>query len=62
MELLLKSYYNLVDDCSEYPLWVKKIEEDVGSVVAFMVDTVDESVRDELVASSPYFERFDLEK
>lgn len=54
----MKAYYNLVDDCAEYPEWQRKVEEDIGQNVAMMVIAFDESVRDELVAKSDIFLRF----
>jgi O-succinylbenzoate synthase len=58
MNLLLKGYYDMVDDCATNPDWIRKIEEEVGSSLAFMAIAMDESMRDGLVAHSPYFKRF----
>lgn len=58
MELTLKAYYNLIDDCVEYPEWTRKVEEEIGSNIAFMVTAFDESVRDELVDRSELFKKF----
>lgn len=58
MELALKAYYNLLDDCTEFPEWTRKIEEDIGQNIAFMTIAFDESVRDELVDRSELFKRF----
>ena len=58
MNIVLKAYYDLVDDLSENPEWVRKLEEDLGQQIAFMAIAMDESVRDSLVESSPYFARF----
>jgi len=30
MEMILRAYYGLIDDCAEVPEWVRKIEEDLG--------------------------------
>ena len=61
-ESLLQAYYDLIDDCKDYPLWERKIQEDLGGVVSFIGVQMDESIRDKLVSSSPVFERFDSEK
>lgn len=52
----------MIDDCKEHPEWTRKIEEDIGQNMAFMFLNFDESVRDNLVAESALFQRFDLEK
>lgn len=58
MDLVLKAYYGLIDDCSNSATWVRKIEEDIGQNIAFLTTAFDESVRDELVESSELFHRF----
>ncbi len=58
MELVLKAYYSLIDDCEHSQSWVRKIEEDVGQNIAYMAISFDESVRDELVSGSEIFQRF----
>jgi hypothetical protein len=30
MELCLKAYYNLIEDCKTTPDWERKVEEDIG--------------------------------
>ena len=30
MNVVLKGYYGLIDDLSENPEWVRKVEEDLG--------------------------------
>lgn len=58
MDLVLKAYYGLIDDCSHSATWVRKIEEDIGQNIAFLTTAFDESVRDELVENSELFHRF----
>lgn len=36
MEEIMTAYYNLLDDCAEYPLWHRKLQEDLGQSVAFL--------------------------
>jgi len=55
VELLLKAYYTLVDECAHSQAWVRKIEEDVGQNIAYMAISFDESVRDQLVERSALF-------
>ena len=64
VEACLAAYYSIIDDaetqkCTE---WVRKAEEDIGQNIALLFINFDESVRDALVARSPLFARFDLEK
>ncbi|MCP3667854.1 MAG: hypothetical protein GY696_36095 [Gammaproteobacteria bacterium] len=61
-ELLTRAYYQLLDDCKEFPEWHKKMEEEVGEEIAFLLSTIDESERDNFVASSEAFHRFDKDK
>ena len=42
MEAYLQAYYNLIDDCKEFPLWQRKIEEDLGGIVSFLGINMDE--------------------
>jgi hypothetical protein len=62
VELCLDAYYGLIDDCKDHPEWARKIEEDIGQNLAYTFINFDESVRDNLVANSHLFQRFDLEK
>ena len=63
VEQCLEAYYGLVDDCArDNPLWVRKVEEEVGQNIAMLFIAFDESVRDSLVEKSELFKRFDLEK
>ena len=64
VELCLDAYYGMIDDASklESNEWVRKIEEDIGQNMALLFLSFDESVRDNLVAKSHLFQRFDLEK
>ena len=36
LEKMLQAYYDLMDDCEQFPLWKRKLEEDLGGVVSFM--------------------------
>lgn len=58
MEHILRAYYSLIDDCKDYPEWSRKIEEELGQSIHYMVIGFDESVRDALVAQSELFQRF----
>ena len=49
MELILKAYYNMVDDCADNLAWKRKIEDDIGSEIAFLAIAFDECVHDSLV-------------
>ena len=62
VEAYLQAYYDLIDDCEQYPNWKRKIQEDLGGVVSFMAIQMEEVARDELVATSPAFARFDADK
>mmetsp|Transcript_37155 Transcript_37155/g.50384 ORF Transcript_37155/g.50384 Transcript_37155/m.50384 type:complete len:225 (+) Transcript_37155:16-690(+) len=62
IEKCLEAYYELIDDCAEYPDWRYKVEQDLGGVVSYLALNIDESSRDAAVQQSKAFERFDLEK
>ena len=62
IEACLEAYYGLIDDCEGYPEWQTKVEKELGSTVSYLFLTMDESSRDNLVATSPVFARFDAEK
>ena len=62
LELIVKGYYQLIGDCKSHPEWERKVEEDLGQAIAFIITTIDETSRDQLVALSPIFARFDMEK
>ena len=62
MEAYLQAYYDLMDDCKEFPLWQRKLEEDLGSSVSFLGIMMEEAMRDNTIAMSPIYERFDMEK
>ena len=61
MEQYLQAYYDLIDDCAEYPLWQRKIEEDIGGVASFLGIQMEEATRD-LNVQSPIYARFDADK
>lgn len=62
MEDLMQAYYDLLDDCKDYPLWQRKFQEDLGQSVSFLGIMMEEVMRNENVSRSPIFERFDAEK
>lgn len=62
IEQYLKAYYDLMDDCAEFPLWKRKLEEDLGGSVSFLAIMLEEAIRDKHIESSPIYERFDMEK
>jgi len=62
IEQCLNAYYELIDDCADFPDWRYKVEQDLGGVVSYLALNIDESSRDAAVQMSKAFERFDLEK
>lgn len=34
IEDIMKAYYNLLDDCKDYPLWERKFQEDLGQSIS----------------------------
>ena len=59
---IIEAYYQLMDDCKDYPDWSKKIEIDLGGTVSFLALQLGEESRDYLVDKYPAFARFDAEK
>ena len=49
IENCFKTYFDLMDDLSSNPLWVKKLEKDLGQSVSYLALTLDESSREALV-------------
>jgi shikimate kinase len=62
METYLKAYYDLIDQCQEYPDWQKKLRKELGSQISYLAKQVDEDSHAEIVQTSPYYKRFDEEK
>ena len=62
MEAFLQAYYDLIDDCKGLPLWERKLQEDLGSSVSFLGIMMEEALRDQTIAASPIYQRFDSEK
>lgn len=58
----MQAYYDLIDECEEYPEWKKKVTFDLGNTMSFLALVVDESSRDDMVRDSPVYARFDAEK
>ena len=62
IEAVIYSYYDLIDQCKDYPDWVFKIQYEVGNQIAFLATSISENSRDYLVKNSPIFLRFDQDK
>lgn len=58
----MQAYYDLIDDCEDFPLWKRKLQEDLGGSVSFLGIQMEEAIRDEIVERSPVYNRFDMEK
>jgi len=62
MEQFMQAYYDLIDDCEQFPLWKRKLQEDLGGSVSFLGIQMEEALRNDIVERSAVFERFDSEK
>lgn len=62
MEVYLKAYYDLLDQCKEYPDWQKKLRKELGSQVSYLAKQIDEDSHAEIVKVSEVYKRFDEEK
>jgi len=62
IEMCLQTYYDLIDECADYPEWQRKVRFDLGNTVSFLALFIDESTRDLAVEISPVYARFDAEK
>lgn len=62
MELYLQAYYDLIDQCAEFPDWQKKLQKELGSQVSFLAKQVDEDIHQEAIETCPMYKRFDEEK
>jgi hypothetical protein len=62
MEKVLEAYYDLIDDCEEYPDWRRKIEKELGSTVSYLALSLDDVNRNHAVEISEVYRRFDLDK
>ena len=62
LENVLQAYYDLIDDCADYPEWQRKVVLDLGGTVSYLTLTIDDASRDCLVETSEVFKRFDAEK
>ena len=51
-----------MDDCKDYPLWRRKLEEDLGGVVSFLAIQLEEVASVDLSEVSPAFKRFQDDK
>ena len=50
IEAYLQAYYDLMDDCEKYPVWKRKLEEDLGGIVSFLAIQMEEMATEELVS------------
>ena len=62
MESFMQAYYDLLDDCQDYPEWQRKLQEDLGQSVSFLGIMMEEALRDDITKRSAIYERFDSEK
>jgi len=62
IEKIMQAYYDLIDDCADYPEWQRKVILDLGGTVSYLALTIDDASRDALVEKSAAFSRFDAEK
>ena len=62
VEAHLQAYYDLMDDCKDFPVWSRKLEEDLGQSASMLAIMMEEVSRDTAVANSKIYERFDMEK
>jgi hypothetical protein len=51
MEQYMQAYYDLLDDCKDHPLWVRKLQEDLGNSISFLGIQMEEELRNNLVKS-----------
>ena len=49
LEAVTKAFYDLIDDCEGYPEWQRKISDELGNQLGFLLMYVDEESRDEFV-------------
>ena len=54
-EALVQSYYTMMDDFNGHPDWQKKLENDLGNQIAFMVNMLHPDALSSLVDSNRYF-------
>ena len=62
VEIYLKAYYDLMDDCEDFPIWKRKLQEDLGGVMSFMAIQMEEMSNEELSQKSEIFKRFQDDK
>ena len=62
MEVYLKAYYDIIDQCKEFPDWQKKLRKELGSQVSYLAKQIDEDSHAEIVRVSEVYKRFDEEK
>ena len=59
---MLTAYYDLFDQCAEFPDWQRKIRKEMGAVVSFVAKQIEESVHDQAIQNSSAYRRYDSEK
>ena len=62
IEALMKSYFDFKEEIGDNKVWQRKLEEDVGTHIAFLASNMDESSKDVLVEKSKYFAMYEEEK
>jgi hypothetical protein len=58
LELIVKAYYEIIDDCKGNDGWIRKLEDDLGVQLSHVMGNIEEDHHDELMAASEYFKRF----
>jgi hypothetical protein len=58
----MKAYYDLMDQCKDFPDWQRKLQKELGSQISFLAKTIDEDSHAAFVDFSPIFKRYDDEK
>tara|TARA_B110001450_G_C17512021_1_gene436812 strand:+ start:594 stop:797 length:204 start_codon:yes stop_codon:yes gene_type:complete len=62
MDAYMQAYFDLLDDCENFPHWKRKLEEDLGGSVSFLGIQMEEAIRNSMVEASPSYARFESEK
>lgn len=42
IEACLQAYYDLIDECAEFPNWQRKVVKDLGGTVSYLALNLDE--------------------
>ena len=62
MNEILRAYYQMMEDCKDFPIYRRKIEEDLGQNMSMLAIMVEEADRDKAVGSSELYAKFDSDK